>query len=138
RAPDLGTPPPLHPGAAGQRARPGRRDGRFPRPARRASLARRARDGLPLRRPVPAGVRGLPPRGACPGTRCPRAPGSLPLPLGGATNPMSDVRTQAWFRNALEAVPDYPEFLTVDELDASTRALAEAHPDLVQVRVIGR
>ncbi|MFO7246681.1 MAG: M14 family zinc carboxypeptidase [Thermaerobacter sp.] len=51
---------------------------------------------------------------------------------------MSDVRTQAWFRNALEAVPDYPEFLTVDELDASTRALAEAHPDLVQVRVIGR
>lgn len=44
----------------------------------------------------------------------------------------------AWFEAALKAVPDYPSFLTVDELDASTRALAQAYPDLVQLQEIGR
>lgn len=37
----------------------------------------------------------------------------------------------------LAAVPDYEAFLTVDELDASSRELAARYPDLVELSVIG-
>lgn len=39
---------------------------------------------------------------------------------------------------AIDAIPDYKVFLTVDELDESSRRLAEEFPDRVELRVIGR
>ncbi|WP_018884676.1 M14 family zinc carboxypeptidase [Paenibacillus massiliensis] len=36
-------------------------------------------------------------------------------------------------KRILEGVPDYQAFMTVDELDASTRRLAEEYPDVVKV-----
>ena len=41
------------------------------------------------------------------------------------------------YQNILDNVPDYPCFLTVDEMDESTRRLQEEYPDLVDVSVIG-
>lgn len=38
----------------------------------------------------------------------------------------------------LAKVPDYKEFLTVDEMDASSLRLAQEYPDIVKVREIGR
>ena len=38
----------------------------------------------------------------------------------------------------LARVPDYKEFLTVDEMDASSLRLAQEYPDIVKVREIGR
>jgi len=35
-------------------------------------------------------------------------------------------------------VPEYDRFLTVDEMDASTRRLAEQHPEVVSLREVGR
>lgn len=40
--------------------------------------------------------------------------------------------------NLLRGVPDYPCFLTVDELEAATDGLARAHPDAVHVTELGR
>lgn len=42
------------------------------------------------------------------------------------------------FTRLIENVPDYQEFLTVDEMDANTLALAKAHPDVVEVFEAGR
>lgn len=42
------------------------------------------------------------------------------------------------FSAVLAEVPDYKEFLTVDELNANSRALAERFPDVVRMREIGR
>lgn len=42
------------------------------------------------------------------------------------------------FSGVLAEVPDYQVFLTVDELNANSRALAEEHPEAVRVRDIGR
>lgn len=41
------------------------------------------------------------------------------------------------YRNVLEAIPDYKTFLTVDELDASSRELASRYPGKVELTVIG-
>lgn len=41
-------------------------------------------------------------------------------------------------RSILADIPQYDAFLTVDELDASTRALREAHPDCVDVFEAGQ
>jgi len=38
----------------------------------------------------------------------------------------------------LKRVPEYDAFLTVDELNASSRRLADAHPDLVRLETVGR
>ena len=38
----------------------------------------------------------------------------------------------------LDQIPDYQSFLTVDEMDRNTLALAEQYPDIVQVKEIGR
>ncbi len=42
------------------------------------------------------------------------------------------------FQQLLENIPDYKEFLTVEELDASSRALAEKYPDVVSIFEMGR
>jgi hypothetical protein len=42
------------------------------------------------------------------------------------------------FQRILDTVPDYQVFLTVDELDASARALAEEYPDTVTLFEAGR
>lgn len=42
------------------------------------------------------------------------------------------------FDELLQNIPDYKEFLTVDELDASSRALAERYPDTVSLFEIGK
>ncbi len=34
-------------------------------------------------------------------------------------------------------VPDYQDFLTVDELNASTQALAETYPEIVTLQTVG-
>ena len=47
-----------------------------------------------------------------------------------ATNPL--------FTRLLENIPDYQSFLTVDELDESSRALAEHYPDAVSLFEMGR
>ena len=41
-------------------------------------------------------------------------------------------------REIAGAIPDYQAFLTIDELNASSHALAEQYPDLVSIRVIGQ
>ena len=41
------------------------------------------------------------------------------------------------YSKILENVPDYKEFLTVDEMDASSLKLKEEYPDLVDLRIIG-
>ncbi|MBS7355912.1 MAG: hypothetical protein KIG86_05650 [Eubacteriales bacterium] len=38
----------------------------------------------------------------------------------------------------LKDVPDYKQFLTLEELDASTRKLAEEHPDCVSMFELGK
>ena len=40
-------------------------------------------------------------------------------------------------QDALSRVPDYTQFYTVDELKASSKALAEQYPDLVQITPVG-
>jgi len=42
------------------------------------------------------------------------------------------------FKDLLDNIPDYKEFLTVDELDASSRALAEKYPDVVSIFEMGK
>lgn len=42
------------------------------------------------------------------------------------------------FTKLLENIPDYKEFLTLEELDASSRALAEKYPDVVSLFEMGR
>lgn len=42
------------------------------------------------------------------------------------------------FQDLLRDIPDYKEFLTLDELDASSRALAAAHPEVVSISEMGR
>lgn len=42
------------------------------------------------------------------------------------------------FSELLNQIPDYKEFLTLEELDASSRALAEKYPDVVSVFEMGR
>lgn len=42
------------------------------------------------------------------------------------------------FKDLLSNIPDYKEFLTVDELDASSHALAEKYPDVVSIFEMGR
>ena len=42
------------------------------------------------------------------------------------------------FRSVIEAMPDYQDFLTVDELHQSILDLGEEHPGLVSVRAIGQ
>ena len=42
------------------------------------------------------------------------------------------------FEELLQNIPDYKEFLTVDELDASSRALAENYPDVVSLFEMGK
>lgn len=42
------------------------------------------------------------------------------------------------FDELLQNIPDYKEFLTVDELDASSRALAEKYPDVVSLFEMGK
>jgi len=39
---------------------------------------------------------------------------------------------------ALEEIPDYKVFMTLDELNESTRKLAEKHPNIVRVFEAGR
>ena len=39
----------------------------------------------------------------------------------------------AVFENLLNNIPDYKEFLTLEELDASSKALAEKYPDVVSI-----
>lgn len=41
------------------------------------------------------------------------------------------------YTKILEAIPDYAEFLTVDEMDASSKALAAEYPDVVSISSIG-
>ena len=41
------------------------------------------------------------------------------------------------FTKIVENVPDYTEFLTVDEMDANSQQLAKDHPDVVSVKVAG-
>ena len=42
------------------------------------------------------------------------------------------------FEHLLANIPDYKEFLTVDEMDESSHRLAEEYPDLVTIREAGR
>ena len=42
------------------------------------------------------------------------------------------------FEQLLEAIPNYQEFLTVDEMDESSRKLAQAYPDSVELFEIGK
>ncbi len=42
------------------------------------------------------------------------------------------------FDALLDAIPDYQEFLTVDEMDASSKRLAEQYPDSVELFEMGR
>lgn len=44
----------------------------------------------------------------------------------------------AAFDDLLQKIPDYKEFLTVDEMDANSRQLAEEYPDVVECMEIGR
>ena len=44
----------------------------------------------------------------------------------------------AFYEQLLANVPDYREFLTAAEMDASSRALAEKYPDVVEVFSIGK
>ena len=48
------------------------------------------------------------------------------------------VRLKQVFKELLDAIPDYQQFLTVDEMDASSKALAKAHPDTVELFDIGK
>jgi hypothetical protein len=43
----------------------------------------------------------------------------------------------ALFKQVAAAMPDYADFLTVDELDASLKALQARYPSLVRLRVVG-
>lgn len=38
----------------------------------------------------------------------------------------------------IDQIPDYEVFMTVDELDASSKQLAEEHPDIVKLREVGK
>lgn len=42
------------------------------------------------------------------------------------------------FEEVIQNIPNYTEFLTVDEMDASSRKLAEEYPDVVDLFEIGR
>jgi len=42
------------------------------------------------------------------------------------------------YEKLLENIPDYSEFLTVDEMDASSKKLAETFPEAVSIKEIGR
>ncbi len=41
-------------------------------------------------------------------------------------------------RKIAEDIPDYKEFLSIDELNASSQRLREQYPDLVSIRVVGK
>ena len=42
------------------------------------------------------------------------------------------------FENVINNIPDYKEFLTVEEMDASSKKLAEEFPDIVELFEMGR
>lgn len=42
------------------------------------------------------------------------------------------------FKELLENIPDYQEFLTVDQMDANSKALAQKYPDLVELLDLGK
>jgi hypothetical protein len=44
----------------------------------------------------------------------------------------------AFFQNIVSGMPDYREFLTVDELHASLRGLKERYPDVVSLDTVGK
>lgn len=41
------------------------------------------------------------------------------------------------YKDIIDNIPDYQEFLTLDELDESSRRLAEKYPDVVKLKCIG-
>ena len=43
-----------------------------------------------------------------------------------------------FIQKLIDNIPDYQQFLTVDEMDASSRKLAEEYPDLVTMFEAGR
>ena len=45
---------------------------------------------------------------------------------------------QEIFQKLLDSIPDYKTFMTVDEMDESSKRLAEAHPECVTLTEIGR
>lgn len=45
---------------------------------------------------------------------------------------------EAFFQHVVSGMPDYREFLTVDELHASLRGLKERYPDLVSLDTVGK
>lgn len=42
------------------------------------------------------------------------------------------------FNNIIEGVPNYESFLTVNELDKSTKEMQKKHPDIIKVKEIGK
>ncbi len=42
------------------------------------------------------------------------------------------------YRRILESIPDYKTFLTIDEMNASSKALADRYPDVVELTELGR
>ena len=61
---------------------------------------------------------------------------------GGAAKPQAGLAAapggaDALFRQAADAMPDYAEFLTVDEVQQGLEALQARHPDQVRLRVVG-
>ena len=66
---------------------------------------------------------------------------ALCLGLAGSLLPADDAKAvpskEELFRSVIANVPDYREFLTVDELYQSVLRLGERHPDLVTVTTLG-
>ena len=42
------------------------------------------------------------------------------------------------YQKLLEGIPDYKEFLTVEEMNSSSKKLAEEHPESVSIFEIGQ
>ena len=42
------------------------------------------------------------------------------------------------YQDVIDQIPDYEVFLTVDELDAHSKALAEEYPDVVELKELGK
>ena len=64
----------------------------------------------------------------------------LPLSLTWVLSGVADAERpdkETLFRSVLEAVPDYQDFLTVDELHQAILDLGEEHPGLVTVTTKG-
>jgi hypothetical protein len=55
-----------------------------------------------------------------------------------APAPSAPVDAESLFRAAADAMPDYADFLTVDELQQGLDALKAKYPDQVRLRVVGR